>query len=142
MDYKKVLKEKNIALLWLPKDYSEQGTHIAPCYQFPNGAICLRLGMTETKDSHTAFHEIGHLEEGKPLTKTDPRIRKLEHYKNEANANKFLLQNEAPKFVEANEYNPIWATPDRLCAYLGLRNTFENIWLAQQEIDTALWDAL
>lgn len=142
MGWKDIVAENGIAVIWVPKEYTKSGSFIAKCPEFPNGAIILCVLLEDEEIEFVALHEIGHLVTGKSLAKVNALLRHLEHCKNEADANRFLLRNVAPRFVEANDYNRSWANPERLCDFLGLRSTFENIQIAQEEIDSALWDAV
>ncbi|WP_271328060.1 hypothetical protein [Lactococcus muris] len=142
MDWKDIVKQTGIEVIWIDKEYSEKGSYIPKCSLYPNGAIILNLNTHSDQVEYIALHEIGHLVSGKSLSLVNKRLVHLEHCRNEAKANRFLLRKIAPDFVEANEYNRIWATPEKLCTCLGLRNTFENLKIAQEEIDDALWNAL
>ncbi|MCW2280452.1 hypothetical protein [Lactococcus lactis] len=141
MDYKEILKETGIEFLWLPIEFDKKGIFIPKGPEFPNGAISVRINVPEECVEYVALHEIGHLVSGKALTLVNERLKHLEHCRNEAEANRFLLRNIAPEFVEANDFNTVWASPEKLCTYLGIRNTFENLKIAQEEIDYAIWDA-
>lgn len=139
MGWKDIVAENNIAVIWVPKEYTKSGSFIAKCPEFPNGAIILCILLKDEEVEFVALHEIGHLVSGKALAKVNNLLKYLEHSKNEANANRFLFRNIAPRFVDENERNLQWTTPDRLCEFLGIRSTFENIQIAQEEIDLALW---
>ncbi len=88
-----------------------------------------------------ALHEIGHLVTGRALAVVNKRLKVIEHNRNEAQANRYTFRNIAPRFVEENQYDRAWASPYKLCAFLNIEATFENIWIAQEEIDNALWNA-
>ncbi|MCT0052096.1 hypothetical protein [Lactococcus lactis] len=142
MDWKEIAKDEGIEIIWIGEEYCQEGSYIPKCSLYPNGAIILCVLLEDDDIEFVALHEIGHLVTGKSLAKVNALLKHLEHCKNEANANRFLLRNVAPRFVEANDYNRSWANPERLCEFLGLRSTFENIQIAQEEIDSALWDAV
>lgn len=139
MGWKDIVADNNIAVIWVPKEYTKSGSFIAKCLEFPNGAIILCVLLDDEEIEFVALHEIGHLVTGKSLAKVNALLKHIEHCKNEACANRFLLHNIAPRFVDENERNLQWATPDRLCEFLGIRSTFENIQIAQEEIVLALW---
>ena len=142
MNYKEILKETGIEFLWLPIEFNKKGIFIPKCPEFPHGAIGVRINVPEECVDYVALHEIGHLVSGKTLIQVNECLKHLEHCRNEAKANRFLLHKKAPEFVEANDYNHVWATPEKLCTCLGLRNTFENLKIAQEEIDYAILNAL
>ena len=139
MNWIDIINETGIEVIWIDKEYSEEGSYIQKCSLYPNGAIILCLRLDEDKIEFIALHEIGHIVTGKPLAMVNDRLKYLEHYKNEASANRFLFRNVAPRYVDENEYNIEWASPEKLCEFLGIRSTFENIKIAQEEIDLALW---
>lgn len=141
MNWKDIINETGIEVIWIEKEYSENGSYIPKCSLYPNGAIILNLKLDDQCIECVALHEIGHLVSGKTLVFVNKRLKHLEHCRNEAEANRFLLRNVAPEFVEANDFNAVWASPEKLCTYLGIRNTFENLKIAQEEIDYAIWDA-
>lgn len=139
MNWKEIAAEAGIEVIWVDKDYTEEGSYIPKCSLYPNGAIILCILIEEKRTDFVALHEIGHLVSGKALAKVNILLQHLEHCKNEANANRFLFKNVAPEFVEANDYDRTWASPEKLCDFLGIKATFENIKIAQEEIDCALW---
>lgn len=141
MNWKDIINETGIEVIWIEKEYSENGSYIPKCSLYPSGAIILNLKLDDQCIECVALHEIGHLVSGKALILVNERLKHLEHCRNEAEANRFLLRNIAPEFVEANDFNTVWASPEKLCTYLGIRNTFENLKIAQEEIDYAIWDA-
>lgn len=140
MDWIDIINETGIEVIWVGKEYSEAGSYIQPCTLYPKGAIVLCLSLEDYEIEYVALHEIGHLVKGRPLTLVNERLKHLEHCKNEASANRYLLHKKAKDFVEANDYNRTWANPYRLCEYLDLQITFENIKIAQDEIDSAFWE--
>lgn len=142
MDWKDIIKETGIEVIWIDRDYSKSGSFIAKCPEFPYGAIVLSIGLKELNVEPVALHEIGHLVSGKTLALVNKRLKHLEHCRNEAQANRFTFRNIAPRFVEENDYNPIWANPHKLCNFLNIECTFENIWIAQEEIENAIWNRL
>lgn len=142
MNWKDIINEAGIEVIWIEKEYSEDGSYIPKCSLYPNGAIILNLSLEEECIEYIALHEIGHLVSGRTLIQVNECLKHLEHCRNEAKANRFLLRKKAPEFVEANDYNHVWATPEKLCTCLGLRNTFENLKIAQEEIDYAILNAL
>ncbi|MDG4985143.1 hypothetical protein OGZ51_13435 [Lactococcus lactis] len=139
MNWKEIAEEAGIEIIWVGKEYGHEGSYIPKCSLYPNGAIILCVLLDDEEIEFVALHEIGHLVTGKSLAKVNALLKHIEHCKNEACANRFLLHNVAPRFVDENERNLQWATPDRLCEFLGIRSTFENIQIAQEEIDLALW---
>ncbi|GAA3264179.1 hypothetical protein LMG8520_0108 [Lactococcus lactis subsp. lactis] len=139
MDWKGLANEEGIEIIWADKNYSEEGSYIPKCLLYPNGAIILWILLEEYRIEFVALHEIGHLVTGKSLAKVHALLKHLEHCKNESCANRYLLREVAPKFVDANDYNPQYATAHRLCEYLEIKNSVENIQIAQEEIDLALW---
>lgn len=139
MNWRDIIKETGIEVIWTENDYSQEGSYIPPCWAYPNGAISLRENVPEYRLEFVALHEVGHLVSGRNLEYVHERLKNLEHCKNEANANRYLFQNVAQSFVSECGENREYATPQRLCAYLGIKSTFENINIAQQEIDLAFW---
>lgn len=139
MSWRDIIRETGIKVIWTENDYSQEGSYVPPCWAFPNGAISLRKNVPEYRLDFVALHEIGHLVSGRNLKHVHELLRNLEHSKNEANANRYLFQNVAQYFVSECDRNLEYATPHRLCNYLGIKSTFENIEIAQQEIDYAFW---
>ncbi len=140
MNWKDIINETGIEIIWAENDYSQEGSFVPPCSAFPNGAIAIRINVPEERVEFVALHEIGHIVTGKMLNSVNERLKSITHLKNEADANRFLLRNKASDFLEANDFNGSWATAERFCNYLGLSNTFENIWIAEQEINYALYN--
>lgn len=139
MDWKDIIKNTGIEVIWIEKEYTEEGSYIPKCSLYPNGAIVLNLCNDSERVEFVALHEIGHLVTGKTLSLVNEQIKQIQHNRNEANATRFLLSQVAPEFVEENDYNAEWAEPHRLCQFLNIECTFENVSIAQEEIDYALW---
>ncbi len=136
LDIDELLASKNIPIIWAPKDYFEQGNYIAPCKEFPNGAIIVSLGMSDSETKWTKIHEANHLLEGTQLLSlTSPLI----HYGNEYSANCAIIRDAVHSFVEENENALQHATASRLCEMLNL-NYNEYCQVAEEEIKEAVWD--
>lgn len=138
MDWKDIIKNTGIEVIWIDKEYTEEGSYIPKCSLYPNGAIVLNLAIHCDRIEFIALHEIGHLVSGKALTIVNNRIKAIAHTRNEALANRYVFRNIAPRYVEENQYDRTWASPHKLCEFLNIEATFENIGIAQEEIDIAL----
>lgn len=138
MDWKDIIQETGIEVIWIDKEYKEDGSYIPKCSLYPNGAIILNLSLHCDRVEFVALHEIGHLVSGRALAIVNERIRVIAHNRNEALANRYVFRKIAPRFVEENQYDRTWASPYKLCEFLNIDSTFENIWIAQEEIDIAL----
>ena len=138
MNWKDIISDTGIEIIWIDKEYSEEGSYIPKCMLYPNGAIILNLSLHCDRVEFVALHEIGHLVTGRALAVVNERLKVIEHNRNEAQANRYTFKNIAPRFVEENHYDRAWASPYKLCAFLNVEATFENIWIAQEEIDIAL----
>ncbi|WP_251421192.1 MULTISPECIES: hypothetical protein [Lactococcus] len=138
MDWKDIIKETGIEVIWVDKDYSKSGSFIAKCPEFPHGAIVLGIGLEEIMVEPVVLHEIGHLVAGTMLTAVNNRLKCITHNKNEAKATRYLIHSISSTFVSENEENLAYATASRLLEHLHIAPTFENIQIAEQEINIAL----
>ncbi|NHI70473.1 ImmA/IrrE family metallo-endopeptidase [Lactococcus garvieae] len=65
MNWKDIIKDTGIEIIWIDTEYSEEGSYIPKCMLYPNGAIVLNLSLHCDRVEFVALHEIGHLVTGR-----------------------------------------------------------------------------
>lgn len=134
MNYRDILRETGIEILWMPPDYSEKGTYLPACPEFPKGAVMIKITLSPIETECVILHEIGHLLEGSVLSKLSaPQL----HIINESKANRFTVQNVISEWLETLDGNYEYATAERFCASYKL-DIKEYGLIAEQEIKYAM----
>lgn len=135
MNWKDIVEENNIEVIWVSDEFSDEGAHFPRCTLYPNGAILLRIDIEEERIPFVALHEIGHIVDGVVLKQVN---RLLTHLKNERDANCYMIHEVAPEFIVEHNQNLDYATPHRLIEFLKLPLTDENILIAERELGDIL----
>lgn len=134
MDYREILREMDIEMLWMPKEYVEKGTYLPPCPEFPQGAVAVRVNLLECETEFVILHEIGHLLEGAILSRLSPPQL---HIVNEAKANRFAIKNKLSEWLDQLDGQYEYATAERFCSTYHLSFNDYGI-IAEQEIRHAI----
>ncbi|MEY8458624.1 hypothetical protein [Lactococcus ileimucosae] len=104
MDYKKLLEELEITIIWVEQPlqngawYCPNATNLGK-----NGAIFVSVGLEEYEIIEKVLHEIGHYKTGEPIfSHSAPNL----HIKNEGKARRFTLKQYLPEYLDSGiEYS-------------------------------------
>ncbi|MEY8538382.1 hypothetical protein AALM99_08000 [Lactococcus muris] len=100
MDYKKLLKELNITIIWV-KQPLENGAWYCPnaTNLGKNGVIFIFSGLEEHEITEKVIHEIGHYKTGSTIF---PHSIPNVHVKNEGKARRFTLKQYLLEYLDSD----------------------------------------
>lgn len=112
MNYKEILDEIGVKLLFSPSHLDGGGFYIPNAYEFGENGVIIVDGFLESSEDIelVVLHECGHVIEGTMLTKLScPQL----HIINEVKANRFMIRNKAEDYLSEIDYQVTYFTPER-----------------------------